>query len=108
VVRSQPLRGKFPAILHFAFRHGGDSHKMEWKPFGFVRRERERVTLFNDWAITDEAACDGPDDAVCVKTWFGQGSATFRVASLHPFSLSLVKEPPALPTVRFGFPGEVC
>ena len=107
VVHPDTTRAKFPVVWHYAYRHGGDFHRTEWKPFGFVKREPERVTLFSEWPMTDEARCAGADQPVCIKTWFGQGAAVFRVASLHPFSLKLEKESPDLPTVRFGFPGEV-
>ena len=104
---AQTPRGKFPTVWHFAYRHGG-AHRRDWKPFGFVRREAGHLTLFNDWGITDRARCAISDGEVAVQTWFGPGAATFRVASLHPFSLSLVKDPPPdAPAVRFGFPGEV-
>jgi hypothetical protein len=73
-----------------------------------VRRDAERVILFNDWAITDEAVCTPVDQDICIRTWFGQGAASFRIVSLHPFTLSIPKlEQPGLPTVHFGFPGEV-
>ena len=80
----------------------------KWQPFGFVRRDAERVFLFNDWAITDEAVTTPADQDICIRTWFGQGAASFRIVSLHPFTLSIPKlEQPGLPTVHFGFPGEV-
>jgi hypothetical protein len=107
VLRTHAPRGKFPIVWHFAYRHGG-VHKREWKPFGFVRREAGHLTLFNDWGITDQARCVISDEEVGVQTWFGPGAATFRVASLHPFSLTEAKEArPGVPTVRFGYPGEV-
>ena len=94
-------------MWHFAFRHGG-TRGAKWQPFGFVRRDAERVLLFNDWAITDEAVTTPVDQDICIRTWFGQGAASFRIVSLHPFTLSIPKlEQPGLPTVHFGFPGEV-
>jgi len=107
VVRPRRPQGTFPTVWHFAFRHGG-VRTAKWQPFGFVRRDAEKVLLFNDWAITDEAATTPVDQDICIRTWFGQGAAAFRIVSLHPFTLSIPKlEQPGLPTVHFGFPGEV-
>jgi hypothetical protein len=107
-LRSHLHRRKYPIVWHFAYRHGGAMHKREWKPFGFVRREADQLTLFNDWGITDQVRCVVTNDEVGVQTWFGPGAATFRVASLHSFSLAVGKDERAgVPTVRFGFPGEV-
>ncbi|HEX9294842.1 MAG TPA: hypothetical protein VF881_03380 [Polyangiaceae bacterium] len=108
LLRPEAMPTKFPVVWHFAFCHTGNVHRREWKPFGFVKREAERVTLFNDWGITDQASCSPTDQETVVQTWYGPGAAVFRVASLHPFSLSLAKDaPPDVPTVHFGFPGEV-
>jgi hypothetical protein len=108
VIRSPNPRGKLPVVWHFAFRHQGEVYRRDWKPFGFVRWQKGTVTLFNDWAITDEATCARGTEEFCVQTWCGLGSAVFRVASLQPFSIALAKEPrPGMATVRFGFPGEV-
>jgi hypothetical protein len=107
VVRPRRPQGIFPTVWHLAFRHGG-VRAAKWQPFGFVRRDAHRVALFNDWAITDEAPTTPADQDLCIRTWFGQGAATFRIASLHPFTLSIPKgEQAGLPTVHFGFPGEV-
>jgi hypothetical protein len=48
---------------------------------------------------------DAVDQDICIRTWFGQGAAAFRIVALHPFTLSIPKlEQPGLPTVHFGFP----
>jgi hypothetical protein len=40
-----------------------------------------------------------------VETWFGEGAAQFRGASLHEYRLDIaVAETPGIPRVRFALP----
>jgi hypothetical protein len=42
-----------------------------------------------------------------VQTWLGRGASAFRVASLHPFTLTMTRASvDGIPRVRFAIPGE--
>ncbi len=76
-----------PQVYHFAFKsHGRFSSR--WLQYGFVMRHRGGDVLRHIFGYSQrlEAGLNGP---LRVNTWFGQGAATFKVASLHEFSLSL-------------------
>jgi hypothetical protein len=91
--------GKFaePQVWHFAFQTLG-RHPV-WRPYGFVKREDCRIELRDFQGRTDGA--EAPDPAFfIVETCFGLGPVKFRVASLHPFGLTLVPPSAGLGSVR--------
>jgi hypothetical protein len=108
ILRPTSRTEKFPRVWHFASRYIGGAPRRDWRPIGFVRREPDMVTLFSDFAMTEQCLCVPDSEEVCVQLWHGQGSEVFRIASLHPFDVSVVDQPrDDVPLVRFGFPGEV-
>jgi len=105
IIRQEKTTGPSPVVFHLAWRHGGYAAK--WQPFGFVRRDPHRVMLFNEWAITESAPTTPASTDLCVQTWLGRGASAFRVASLHPFTLTMTRAPvDGIPRVRFAIPGE--
>lgn len=81
-------RQRHPYVFHFAFRHPR-LFAERWLEYGIVLKYCGTVTLWhiNGYSKTIELAT--PDEPARVQTWFGQGPAIFRVASLHPFNLEL-------------------
>lgn len=95
--------GEGPFVYHVAFRH---SHLFarRWLQYGFVVRHGLSVRLRHINGHVD--TCEAPSLAspTLVQTWFGPGSVCFRVASLHPFALTL--DPPgAVEDEVVRFPG---
>lgn len=80
--------------------------KSWWKPFGMLRLEQQQIHLLHFNGLTDDKALLHPDGRFAFETFFGQGAAEFRVASLHPFELSDpgATAPEGVPVVRFSFP----
>jgi hypothetical protein len=90
-------------VWHFAWRDDID-HAL-WRPYGFVRLTGMELRLFSFNGLSASATIDASRPSFTVETWFGEGAAAFRVASLHRFGLKFngaVHE--AGPVVRFGFP----
>ncbi len=87
-------------VWHFAWRDAID-HAL-WRPYGFVRLTGTELRLFSFNGLTAWAHVDRPGASFVVETWFGEGAAAFRVASLHNFALK-VNEGEGGSTVRFGF-----
>jgi hypothetical protein len=74
-----------------------------WKPFGFVRLVGKELRLYSYNGLLDRAFLDPPTALAHVQMWFGEGAATFRVASLHGFRLQLEDAlPPDSAVVRFS------
>ena len=80
--------GEGPFVYHVAFRH---THLFarRWLQYGFVVRHGSSVRLRHINGHVD--TCETPSAAspTLVQTWFGPGSVYFKVASLHPFELTL-------------------
>jgi hypothetical protein len=77
-----------PQVFHFAYRHPTLFHA-RWLQYGLVRVHGRSVALHHISGYIDRLHRSGPDEPIRVETWFGPGSALFRVASLHPFSHSI-------------------
>lgn len=90
-------------VWHFAWRDDVD-HAL-WRPYGFVRLTGTDLRLFSFNGLSDSATVDTPGSDFVVETWFGEGAAAFRVASLHPFELKVNNAAHTDGSrVRFGFP----
>lgn len=93
-----------PQIWHFAYRDAG-VRNAAWRPYGFVQRMRAELSLFNFSGLTDRADIGVATRRFCVETWFGEGAAQFRVASLHDYRLDVtVAANSGIPRVRFALP----
>ena len=90
-----------PQTFHFAYSQK-KAFGERWLHYGFVVQHRMSVTLTHINGQTDSYTAESIDDPTCVETWFGQGPAIFRIASMHPFSIDIN---PSLnqtfPAVRF-------
>jgi hypothetical protein len=73
-----------------------------WRPYGFVEIAEGIIRLFDYAGLTQTTKLDG-QRRFFVETWFGEGAADFRVASLHGFTLNIVAQG-GKPSVRFGLP----
>ena len=77
-----------PQVFHFAFRHhsyfGG-----RWLQYGLVIRGDADVRLVHINGHIQRYAVHEPVEPTHVETYFGDGPAIFRVASLHSFTLDV-------------------
>lgn len=83
--------GEGPFVYHVAFRHSR-LFARRWLQYGFVVRHGLAVRLRHINGHVDTYEAPSLASATLVQTWFGPGSVCFRVASLHPFALTL--DPP--------------
>lgn len=90
-----------PQVWHFAYRDAG-RRRAGWRPYGFVEVAEGIIRLFDYAGVTQMARLDS-QERFFVETWFGEGAADFRIASLHGFTLSIVDQG-GKPSVRFGLP----
>ncbi len=76
-----------PFVYHVAFRHGSLFGR-RWLQYGLLIRHGREATLrhINGYVASASVA---PSTATEFQTWFGPGSAIFRVACLHPFELEV-------------------
>lgn len=103
---SIPLRGprverrSGPQVWHFAFR---DALPMSlWIQYGAVALVGDVLELYAFAGRHRRVAAPGP---IAAETWFGEGDAEFRIASLHPFTADVIRDPPAgHAAVRFELP----
>jgi hypothetical protein len=90
-----------PQVWHFAYRDRMQGPTL-WRPYGTVALVGDRLELYAFHGEKVVADAKGP---VAVETWFGEGDAHFRVASLHGFSLDVARTtPPGHSMVRFSLP----
>ena len=75
-------------IWHFAFKAANPAFNL-WTPYGFVEWQENSVALFHYRGHTAAVTIAVEATSFGVETWFGEGSAEFRVASLHEFRLAL-------------------
>ena len=89
-----------------SFSNGKPEAKSWWKPFGMLRLEQDQIHLLHFNGLTEQMPLHSQaDPRFCFETFFGQGGAEFRIASLHPFDFTVPTDlDAALPRVRFGFP----
>jgi hypothetical protein len=90
-----------PQVWHFAYRDRMNRAAI-WHPYGTVALVGDRLELYAFQGEKVVADAKGP---IAVETWFGEGDATFRVASLHSFSADVLRAtPPSHSAVRFALP----
>ena len=90
-----------PQVFHFAFRHC-ERWAGRWLQYGFVLVSSERVALWHIDGSNEGYSPGAPNEPARVRTHFGPGSVTFRVASLHDFQLATLGGRDAgAPTVTF-------
>ncbi len=90
-----------PHVWHFAYRDRVGAAAL-WHPYGAVALVDGHLELFAYQGHTERRPVEGP---IAVESWFGEGDADFRLASLHPFSAEVVRSLPAGCTaVRFSLP----
>jgi hypothetical protein len=92
-----------PQTFHFAYS-GKGVLGARWLHFGFVVRFEKQVTLTHIHGHTDACVTKTSTSPALVETWFGPGSARFRVASRHPFSLEFRGQDDG-PHPKVRFPG---
>lgn len=90
----------YPRTYHFAYRRAGDASRM-WRPYGAVIGFKNEVLLFSESGDRQEVQTGGSPMTVTVETYFGEGPAEFRIASLHDFRLTLEVLSKGKSAVRF-------
>lgn len=70
-----------PQVWHFAYRDPFE-WAAAWRPYGSVALVGNRLELYSYTGRVTIVEAPGP---IAVETWFGEGDADFRIASLHPF-----------------------
>jgi|SRR5579871_4850474 len=80
-----------PQVWHFAFTVP-DALLPVWTPYGFVERNREEISLYHVRGYTGSTPRKTNENTFVVETWFGGGTAEFRIASLHPFTAALAED----------------
>jgi hypothetical protein len=101
LILSQSTDKERPQVFHFAYRHPTRFHA-RWLQYGLVRVRGRSIALHHidgHIARLDRSTLDEP---IHVETWFGQGPAIFRVASLHSFTHTIdISAGVAAKAVRF-------
>lgn len=95
--------GEGPFVYHFAFRHP-NLFARRWLQFGFVVRHGAAVKLRHINGYVDTCEAPRSNSPTLVQTWFGPGSACFRVACIHPFTLEF-DSPSTVEKRTVRFPG---
>jgi len=80
-----------PQVFHFAFRSDG-RFSSRWLQYGFVMRRGKTDVLRHIFGYSQRLPVAVPGAPIRVNTWFGEGAATFKIASLHAFSVSLLPD----------------
>ncbi len=75
-----------PRTYHFAYRRLGARDQM-WRPYGSVVGFKDKVRLISESGDFQEVLDGRSSECVVVDTYFGTGSAEFRVASIHVFKV---------------------
>jgi hypothetical protein len=83
------LATSHPQTFHFAFRHP-TLFGERWLQYGYVVREGIGVRLVHINGYSETSVATQQIDPTYVETFFGEGPAIFRVASIHHFSLRLL------------------
>lgn len=76
-----------PQVFHFAYK-STDRFSGRWLQYGFVMRHAEEAVLRHIHGYTERMTVKESGAPLRVSTWFGPGSAIFRVASLQAFQLA--------------------
>lgn len=93
-------RRNAPQVWHFAYR---DCLPWSlWRQYGAVALVGDTLELYAFTGLSQRVPAPGP---IAAETWFGEGDAEFRVASLHAFEADVTREPlPDRASVRFELP----
>lgn len=106
LIAPETLSERAPQLWHFAFRDAparGIRGMNGWYVYGSVEAYGEKITLRNYNGKVSRCALKSSGGPFVVETWFGQGSADFRIASLHSFQLSMPERAlRTIPRVRFS------
>jgi hypothetical protein len=87
-------------VLHFAWR--GYAPGELWRPYGFIRVAASEVRLYSYKGLLDLKTIQPGSRRFFAETWFGQGAARFRIASLHNFKAAIGRPvPQGVSSVRF-------
>lgn len=89
-------------VWYFAYRNVSGLNRT-WQPYGLVMRHPVRLLLLSVTAFEDVTIEAAANDFV-VETWFGPGSADFRIASLHEFKGERGTSTCSSAVVRFALP----
>jgi len=77
-----------PQIFHFAYRHP-HNFGARWLQYGLVSRNGVGAALWHINGHTQKLLLRVITAPTPVMTWLGPGPAIFRVASLHPFEITI-------------------
>ncbi len=77
--------GNSPRVYHFAYRRNLQ-HKPAWIPYGVVIQLGNDATLIHSSGDVMKKPTVDADGKTCVGTWFGEGAAVFKIASIHEFT----------------------
>lgn len=87
-------------VVHFAWK---GPRGRSWSPYGFVAVTPASLNLYSYDGSASNCPIDGAVESIAVETWFGSGSASFCLASLHPFEVLVGDDGESSdPTVRFA------
>jgi hypothetical protein len=91
-----------PVVFHFAWRRSNARDRM-WRPYGSVIRFDNKILLISESGDLQKVDINFHENPTIVETYFGIGSAMFRIASLHDFEISMPIQLPsqAKNAVRF-------
>ena len=99
-ITAAPRKCAEPQIWHFAFRDPAAILPV-WNPYGVLERTADHISLYHIRGHSASVAIPSDTVTFLVETWFGPRPAQFRVASLHPFILTLREIANGTPCVRF-------
>jgi hypothetical protein len=90
-----------PQVWHFAVRRLKPGHA-GWQPYGFIEREGFKVHLYHFKGGVASTTLSRLAEPFVVETFFADRLEDYRIASLHPFKIS-IKSPASgnQPSVRF-------
>ena len=83
-----PPEGLLPQAYHFAYRRTNTRDGM-WRPYGTVMRFAQKTVLISESGDYQEDKIRRPTRTTVANTYFGDGPAEFKLASLHPFDLDV-------------------
>ena len=89
-----------PRVYHIAFKRSNAVDAM-WRPFGTLIGARGRTQLISESGDFQRLSDTGSPSRVVFETYFGPGSADFRIVSLHRFSLQITTPSSHEGSVRF-------
>jgi len=90
-----------PLAFHFAWRRT-DARDQMWRPYGSVVRYSDRILLISESGDFQSVRVENPADPTIVETFYGEGPAKFKIASIHSFNLSVQVPSQASGVLRFN------